>query len=61
MPPDHSTPCRFRLRLGAERFQKLFNLAVAQVLSQGLFSDRLTIIDATHMTARVEEGASGWR
>ena len=25
LPPDHSTLCRFRLRLGAEGFQKLFN------------------------------------
>jgi hypothetical protein len=28
LPPDHSTLCRFRLRLGAEGFQRLFNQTV---------------------------------
>jgi transposase len=30
LPPDHSTLCGFRLRLGAEGFQQLFNQAVDQ-------------------------------
>ena len=54
LPPDHSTLCRFRLRLGAEGFQHLFNLVVEQARAQGLVSDRLHIIDATHMTAKVD-------
>ena len=54
LPPDHSTLCRFRLRLGAEGFQKLFNQVVEQARAQGLVSDRLHIIDATHMTAKVD-------
>ncbi len=54
LPPDHSTLCRFRLRLGAEGFQRLFNQTVEQARSQGLVSDRLHIIDATHMTAKVD-------
>ena len=54
LPPDHTTLCRFRQRLGAEGFQKLFNQVVEQARAQGLVSDRLHIIDATHMTAKVD-------
>jgi IS5 family transposase len=54
LPPDHTTPCRFRVRLGAEGFQKLFNQVVEQARAQGLVSDRVHIIDSTHMTAKVD-------
>lgn len=54
LPPDHTTLCRFRQRLGAEGFQRLFNQVVEQARAQGLVSDRLHIIDATHMTAKVD-------
>lgn len=54
LPPDHTTVCRFRLRLGAEGFQALFNRVVEQARARGLVSDRLHIIDATHMTAKVD-------
>jgi len=54
LPPDHTILCRFRQRLGAEGFQKLFNHVVEQARAQGLVSDRLHIIDATHMTAKVD-------
>ena len=54
LPPDHTTLCRFRQRLRAEGFQKLFNQVVEQARAQGLVSDRLHIIDATHMTAKVD-------
>lgn len=54
LPPDHTVLCRFRQRLGAEGFQRLFNQVVEQARSQGLVSDRLHIIDATHMTAKVD-------
>lgn len=54
LPPDHSTLCRFRHRLGAEGFQRLFNQTVDQARAKGLISDRLHIIDATHMTAKVD-------
>ena len=54
MPPDHTVLCRFRQRLGAEGFQKLFNQVVEQARAQGLVSDRLHIIDSTHMTAKVD-------
>jgi IS5 family transposase len=54
LPPDHTTLCRFRQRLGAEGFQRLFNQVVDQARTQGLVSDRLHIIDSTHMTAKVD-------
>lgn len=54
LPPDHTTLCRFRVRLGAEGFQKLFNQVVEQARAQGLFSDRLHIIDATDIAAKVD-------
>jgi len=54
LPPDHTVLCRFRQRLGAEGFQRLFNQVVEQARTQGLVSDRLHIIDATHMTAKVD-------
>src|SRR5512135_2537915 len=52
LPPDHSVLCRFRQRLGAEGFQRLFNQVVEQARTQGLVSDRLHIVDATRMTSR---------
>jgi transposase len=51
LPPDHTTLCRFRVRLGAEGFQRLFNQVVEQARSQGFVSDRLRIIDATDSAA----------
>ena len=54
LPPDHTVLCRFRQRLGAAGFQRLFNQVVEQARAQGLVSDRLHIIDATHMTAKVD-------
>lgn len=53
-PPDHTTLCRFRQRLGAEGFPQLFNGVVEQAREQGLVSDRLHILDATHMEAKVD-------
>jgi IS5 family transposase len=54
LPPDHTTLCRFRQRLGAEGFQTLFNRVVAQARERGFITDRLHIIDATHMAAKVD-------
>jgi IS5 family transposase len=54
LPPDHTTLCRFRMRLGAEGFQQLFNQVVAQARERGFITDRLHIIDATHMAAKVD-------
>ncbi|MHB9073495.1 MAG: hypothetical protein ACYC6G_08215 [Desulfobaccales bacterium] len=41
-------------RLGAEGFQRLFNQPVDQARAKGLVSDRIHIIDATHMTAKMD-------
>jgi transposase len=54
LSPDHTVLCRFPQRLGAEDFQRLFNQVVEQARAQGLVSDRLHIIDATHMTAKID-------
>lgn len=54
LPPDHTTLCRFRVRLGAEGFQRLFNQVVEAARAQGLVSDRLHIIDATDIAAKVD-------
>lgn len=53
-PPDHTTLCRFRARLGAEGFQALFNRMVAEARARGLVADELHILDATHIAARVD-------
>ena len=52
--PDHSALCRFRARLGPEKFQQIFNQIVTQAWGAGLISDRLRIIDATHLAAKVD-------
>jgi len=52
--PDHSTLCRFRARLGPEKFQKIFNRIIEGARSAGLVHDRLRIIDATHLEAKVD-------
>ena len=44
--PDHSALCRFRARLGPEKFQ--------QARAAGLVHDRLRILDATHLAAKVD-------
>ncbi len=54
LPPDYSTLSKFRSRLGTERFQSIFNRIVQITRSQGLISERLTIIDATHIEAKVD-------
>lgn len=52
--PDYSTLCVFRARLGAERFQEIFNKIVKDARRAGLVHDRLRIIDSTHMEAKVD-------
>ena len=52
--PDHSALCRFRARLGPEKFQAIFNQIVQQARAAGLVHDRLRIIDATHLVAKVD-------
>ena len=52
--PDYSVLCRFRARLGAEKFQTIFNQIIQQARATGLVHDRLRIIDATHLAAKVD-------
>ncbi len=53
-PPDFSSLCRFRARLGADGFETLFSQVVEQARSRGFITDRLHIIDSTHISARVD-------
>lgn len=52
--PDATSLTKFRNRLGAEKFKYLFNGIVKQARGKGLISDRLQIIDSTHIEARVD-------
>lgn len=51
--PDHTNYCRFRDRLGADTIAELFNEVVGQARQRGLVKDRLCIVDATHVQAKV--------
>jgi IS5 family transposase len=52
--PDYSALCRFRARLGPEKFQEIFNRIVQQARHAGLVHDRLRILDATHLAAKAD-------
>ncbi len=54
LPPDHSTLSVFRDRLGVERFQKIFNWIVSEAKAKGFINERLHIIDATDIEAKVD-------
>ena len=53
-PPDHTTICRFRGKLGPERFQEIFNSIVSEARQRGFVTDRLHILDSTHIEAKVD-------
>jgi IS5 family transposase len=53
-PPDHSSISRFRDRLGAERFKDIFNRIVTMAKEKGIISDKLHIVDATDVKAKVD-------
>ncbi len=52
-PPHPTTLTRFRARLGPERFARIHNRIVRLAREQGLVSDRLSVVDATHVEARM--------
>jgi len=52
--PDHSTITTFRDRLGVEGFTRIFNQIVEIARQKGLINDRLTIVDSTHIAAKVD-------
>ena len=49
--PDHSTLSRFRDRVGAERFARLFNLLVEAAREAGIVGNRLHAIDSRAVKA----------
>jgi len=51
--PDHSAYCRFRDFLDAESIAELFNEVVSQARAKKLVGDRLCVVDATHVQAKV--------
>ena len=53
-PPDSSSLTRFRDRLGEERFAQIFNQIVEMAREKGLISDQLSIVDSTHIKAKVD-------
>ena len=53
-PPDASSLTRFRDRLGAELFTNIFNQIVKIAREKGIISDRLSIVDSTHVKAKVD-------
>jgi IS5 family transposase len=52
-PADSSTLTRFRDRLDEERFAQIFNQIVELAREKRLISDRLSIVDSTHVKAKV--------
>jgi IS5 family transposase len=53
-PPDATSLTRFRERLGEKRFASIFNQIVSLAREKGLISDRLSIVDSTHVKAKVD-------
>lgn len=53
-PPDHSSISRFRDRLGVEPFKYIFNHIVQTVRLKGIISNKLHIVDATDIKAKVD-------
>ncbi len=52
-PPDHTAYCRFRERLAPETIKRLFDDIVEQAYDMGLVLDKLSIVDSTDVTAKV--------
>lgn len=52
--PDHTAFCRFRERLGPDVLARMLNDVVNQASQAGLVTDRLSIVDATEVRAKVD-------
>lgn len=52
-PPDATTLCKFRGRIGQEGFQQVFNQIIHQAREAGLVKDRLRLKDASHVIASI--------
>ena len=53
--PNHTNGTHFRNRIGAERFNQVFQGIISQAREQGLVRDRLRLKDATHLLAVVAD------
>jgi len=53
-PPDATSLTRFRERLGVKRFTAIFNQIVSIAREKGLISNRLSIVDSTHVKAKID-------
>ena len=53
-PPDYTAFCRFRDRIGPETIKGLFDDLVGAAAAAGLVLDRLSIVDATAIKAKVD-------
>lgn len=53
-PPDYTAFCRFRDRIGPETIKKLFDDLVNDAARSGLVLDKLSIVDATAIKAKVD-------
>jgi len=53
-PPDYTTFCRFRDRIGPDRIKKLFDDLVNEASHEGFVLDNLSIVDATAIKAKVD-------
>ena len=49
--PNHTNGTHFRQRLGADRFERIFQDIVSAAREHGLIRDRLRLKDATHLFA----------
>jgi len=51
---DHSTICKFRARLGEEKFDEIFNRILKQIMDAGLLTEEeRQIADATHVISSI--------
>lgn len=53
-PPDSTTLVRFRDRLGEKSFAEIFNRIVILAKKKKIVSDKLHIVDASHIRAKVD-------
>jgi IS5 family transposase len=54
LPPDYSAYCRSREHLGEGKIAQIFNQTVITVRTKKLVSNQLSIVDATHVRAKVD-------
>ena len=53
-PPDHTAFCRFRDRIGAQTIKQLFDDLVQSAAAAGYVLDKLSLVDATAIKAKVD-------